>query len=195
MSDQKSQESIRKSIKKTSEKKKNANQEEKDNKKKLEKKIEDLKMEINKQEKEIEELKENVLRKTADMENMRKRVEREKSEYYQYALFDFLKELLAIMDNFERALESKNQKSEKGLREGIEMIYKQWLNLMQKVGVKPIALKDQTFDPHVHQAFISEESEDVSEPKVLEEYQKGYKLNDRLLRPSLVKVVMPKKDK
>ena len=74
------------------------------------------------------------------------------------------------------------------------MIYKQLLDLLMKQGVKPIEIKDKKFDPNYHQAFIIEESNDVDEPEVSQELQKGYLLHDRLIRPSLVKVIMPKKE-
>jgi molecular chaperone GrpE len=73
------------------------------------------------------------------------------------------------------------------------MIYKQYKDLLMKQGVKPIEIKEKKFDPHLHQAFMTEESEDVEEPEVAEELQKGYTLHNRLLRPALVKVVVPKK--
>ena len=145
--------------------------------------------------KENEELKEEYLRKIAEMENLRKRLDREKSEFYQYALSEFLKELFVVLDNFERALESQNEGNGKNFREGIEMIYKQYLDLLMKQGVTPIEIKEKKFDPHLQQAFITEESEDVEEPVVIEELQKGYTLHNRLLRPALVKVIVPKKGK
>ena len=129
------------------------------------------------------------------MENLRKRLEREKSEFYQYALSDLLEELLVVLDNFERALESESKGDGKSLRDGIEMIYKQYQNLLMKQGLTPIELKGKKFDPHIHQAFMTEESADVKEPEISEETQKGYMLHNRLLRPTLVKVRIPKKDK
>lgn len=143
--------------------------------------------------KEKDDLRDEFLRKVAEMENLKKRLEREKSEFYQYALFEFLKELLVILDNFKRALESHDRKDSKSFREGIQMIYKQYLNLLIKQGVKPVEIKDKKFDPHLHQAFMAEESEDVEEPEIVEELQGGYTLHDRLLRPALVKVVVPKR--
>ena len=74
------------------------------------------------------------------------------------------------------------------------MIYKQLLDILKKNGVTPIDSDEKSFNPHFHQAFMSEESEDVSEPTVSEVFQKGYILHDRLLRPSLVKVLTPKKE-
>ncbi len=144
---------------------------------------------------EMEKLKDNLLRQLAEKENLRKRLEREKNDYYDYALSEFLKELLAVLDNFERALESENEVNGKSFREGVKMIHKQYRDLLMKQGVKPIEIKENKFDPHLHQAFIIEESEEVEEPVVSEELQRGYMLHSRLLRPSLVKVIVPKKGK
>ncbi len=143
---------------------------------------------------EIQNLKQDYLRQIADKDNLRKRLERDKSEYYQYALSEFFGELLLVLDNFERSFKSVDQKSLEIFQEGVEMIYKQLLDLLNKYGVKPIEIKDKTFNPHLHQAFMTEESEDIEEPQVSEEFQRGYTLNERLLRPSLVKVVLPKKE-
>ncbi len=149
--------------------------------------------EIKQLKKELDSLKDEFLRKAADMENLRKRLEREKNEYFKYALNELLRDLLGILDNFERALESQNHDDEKSLRTGLEMIYKQFYDLLVKQGVSPIDIKEKKFDPHLHQAFITEESDQVEEPQVEEELQKGYTIHDRLLRPSLVKVAIPKK--
>jgi len=144
---------------------------------------------------ENEKLNEQNLRRLADMENLKKRMNKEKTDFYQYALSDFLTELFTVLDNFERALEIQNQKDGKGFREGIMMIYKQYQDLLIKYGAKPIDIQGKKFDPRLHQAFITVESEDVDEPQVLEELQKGYTLHNRLLRPALVKVAVPKKSK
>lgn len=150
--------------------------------------------EVKKMKEEIQELKQEYLRQIADKDNLRKRLEREKSEYYQFALSEFFGELLVVLDNFERSLKSEDQNNLDSFQEGIEMIYKQLLDLLKKYGVKPIEIKDNKFNPHLHQAFITEESEDIEEAQVSEEFQRGYTINERLLRPSLVKVVLPKKE-
>jgi molecular chaperone GrpE len=150
--------------------------------------------EIKELKKELDSLKDEFLRKAADMENLRKRLEREKNEYFKYALNELLRDLLNILDNFERALESQNQQDEESLQKGVEMIYKQLFDLLAKQGVSPIEIKEKKFDPHLHQAFVTEKSDKVKEPQVEEELQKGYTIHDRLLRPSLVKVLVPKKD-
>jgi molecular chaperone GrpE len=144
--------------------------------------------------KELDELKEQYLRKLADAENLRKRLEREKSDYFQYALSGLLLELLAISDNFERAFQSAPAETDgKTLRDGVELIHRMLQSLLVKNGVEPIILKDRAFDPNLHHAMTVEESEDVQEPEVAEELQKGYMHHTRLLRPTLVKVRVPKK--
>lgn len=144
--------------------------------------------------KELDDLKEAHLRRLADMENLRKRFEREKSEFQQYALNSIMLELLAIGDNFERALQAGPSDADgKTFREGIELILRMFQSLLTKQGVRPIVLKDRAFDPNFQHAMTVEESDKVEEPTVDEELQKGYLLHDRLLRPTLVKVLVPKK--
>ena len=143
---------------------------------------------------ECENLKQEYLRQAADKENLRKRLEKEKQDFYQFALSDLFLEILGVLDNFERALETRSKTKSKDLQMGIEMIYKQLLDILEKNGVKPIDLDEKSFNPHLHQAFMSEESEDVSEPTVSEVFQQGYTLHGRLLRPCLVKVLTPKKE-
>lgn len=144
--------------------------------------------------KELDELKDAHLRKLAEMENLRKRFEREKDEFQQYALSGLLLELLGVADNFERALRSAAADADvKTFREGVELILRMYQNLLAKHGVRPIVLESRAFDPKFHHAMTVAESDEVLEPEVEEELQKGYMHHDRLLRPSLVKVLMPKK--
>jgi molecular chaperone GrpE len=143
---------------------------------------------------ELDALKETYLRKLAEMENLRKRLEREKSEYQQYALSGLLLELLGVVDNFERALVTATTDADgKTLREGVELILRMFQNLLAKNGVRPIVIEGRAFDPNFHHAMTVEESESVAEPEIEEVLQKGYLHHDRLLRPTLVKVVVPKK--
>lgn len=166
---------------------------EKDEAKALKKKLKRKEAENKTLKREMEKLQSDLLRQLAEKENFRKRLEREKNDYYDYALSELLKELLVVLDNFERALESEDKGNEKGFREGVKMIYKQVRDFLMKQGVTPIEIEDKKFNPHLHQAFITEESEEVEEPIVSEELQRGYKLHNRLLRPSLVRVIVPKK--
>ncbi len=159
----------------------------------LKKKLSEKRKEINKLKKENKELNDKYLRKLAEFDNLRKRVEREKNEYYQYALSEFLRELLNVVDNFERALSNPSPENGEGFRKGVELIYKQLLDILLKAGVKPIEAKNKEFDPRYHQALEKEESDEVETAIIGEEFQKGYLLFNRLLRPSLVKVIIPKK--
>lgn len=153
-----------------------------------------LKEELEKARKEMNKFKEEYLRAAAENENLRKRTEREKKDFYQFALSEILKDFLNVLDNFERALESGDEKDGKSFREGIELIYRQFMDVLRKQGVKPIEIEESRFDPRMHQAFSSETAENVEEPEVSEVLQKGYLIHDRLLRPSLVKVKIPKKE-
>lgn len=160
----------------------------------LKEKLKKREAEIKHLKKEIEELKDQHIRKLADLENFRKRLEREKADYFQYALGEVMLEFLGIIDNFQRALQaSAGDTDGKTFREGIDLIYRMSQNLLFKRGVQPIEIKDGVFDPTLHHAMAMEESEEVQEPRVTEELQKGYMLHNRLLRPALVKVVVPKK--
>lgn len=144
--------------------------------------------------KERDELKDQYLRAMAEMDNLRKRVEREKTEYTQFALSELLLELLGVLDNFERALGAVDASPNgKSFRDGIELICRMYQSALFKKGVRPIEIKDKVFDPTIHHAMITEESEGVNEPEVSQELQKGYMLHSRLLRPTLVKVVVPKR--
>jgi len=160
----------------------------------LESELEAKEKEISELKSQIDELKDKFLRVLADMDNLRKRTSREKEEFKEYALSEVFKELLPIIDNFERALKTSEHTDGKTLREGIELIYRMLLNFLARYGVKPIELQDNRFDPAFHHALASEESEEVSEPQIKEELQKGYLINDRLLRPAMVKVLVPKKN-
>jgi molecular chaperone GrpE len=143
--------------------------------------------------KDQDELKDKYLRKLAEMENLRKRFERERADYLQYALSEFLRELLVVLDNFERALNTRDQADGRSFQEGVEMIYRQYQDMLKKKGVRPIELPDKKFDPAIHHAVLTEESDEVTEPEVAEILQRGYWLQDRLLRPSMVKVLVPRK--
>jgi molecular chaperone GrpE len=150
--------------------------------------------EIKSLKKDKEDLRDQYLRCLADMDNLRKRLDREKSDFLSFALSDLLLEMLGVLDNFERALDNTDQGPDgKSFREGVELIYRMFQNLLYKKGVQPIAIQDRKFDPNLHHAMITEEAEGIEEPEVKEELQKGYMLHNRLLRPTLVKVAVPKK--
>ncbi|MCX8160510.1 MAG: nucleotide exchange factor GrpE [Candidatus Saccharicenans sp.] len=162
---------------------------------KLQAELEGKDREIAELKKAVEDLKDKFLRSVAELDNVRKRMEREKEDYFQYALSDLLRDILPILDNFERALKTSEEEVDgKTFREGVELIYRMLLNLIKKHGVRPIELDNNKFDPSLHHALVSEESDEVSEPEIKEELQKGYLLHNRLLRPTMVKVIIPKKN-
>jgi molecular chaperone GrpE len=128
-----------------------------------------------------------LARLQAEFENARKRTAREQQEFREYAVADAVKALLPTLDSFERALQtSLADKSE--FRGGIELIYKQLQDALLKMGLRAIPAKGEPFDPHLHEAIEMVDTNDAEDHQVLEELQRGYKLKDRLLRPSMVKV-------
>jgi molecular chaperone GrpE len=149
----------------------------------------DLKSRLEQIEKEKQDLYDRVLRTTADFDNFRKRVSREKDELIRYGNEKLARELLPVIDNFERALgQAENSADNKALREGIEMILKQFIAVLEKFGVKYFTSVGQPFDPNKHEAMVHQESGEHEENAVISEFQKGYYLHEKLLRPSLVAV-------
>ena len=154
-------------------------------------------MESKLKELEIEnaDLKDKFLRKHADFENFRKRMFKEKEESIKFANSNLLGDLIPIIDDFERAINSaENSKDFDTFLKGVELIEKQFASMLEKKwGLKRFDAEGQHFDPEKHEAFMMEESADVEEPQVIEVFQKGYQLNDRVIRHAKVKVSMPLK--
>jgi molecular chaperone GrpE len=141
--------------------------------------------------KDLEDLKDRHLRKLAEFENMRKRAERERSEYFRHALGNFLRDLIPVVDSFDRALEHADPEAlGSDFGQGVAMIRQQVEELWRKYGVREVDTS-QPFDPNVHEAVATEPRGDVAKDTILEVLRKGYFLNDRLLRPALVKVAVP----
>jgi molecular chaperone GrpE len=137
---------------------------------------------------ENQQLKDRVLRTLADFENFRKRTEREKADYFRYATSSLLKDILPVLDNFDRALEHAEGGDE--FHKGVLLIYKQLADALEKSGLKAIEQADVAFDPNIHEAVVREENDAVPSHTVVGVLQKGYFLHDRLLRPALVKVAV-----
>ena len=125
------------------------------------------------------------LRLMADFQNYKKRVEKEKRDLYSYANEKIMNDLLTVMDNFERALEHD---ADENFKEGIEMIFKQLSDVLEKDGLAEIPALGEEFDPNVHSAVMTEETEDYESGKVSGVMQKGYTLNGKVIRPAMVKV-------
>ena len=134
---------------------------------------------------ELAEYKEHLQRLQAEFDNYRKRIEREKTEYCKFANHELMLNLLSILDSFELAL--KNTEKKEDFIRGIEMIYSQFYSLLEKDGLKKIEALNKKFDPNYHEVLLIENS-DKEEDIVLEELQKGYMLNEKVLRYSKVKI-------
>lgn len=135
---------------------------------------------------EKEESDARYLRLMADFQNYKKRVEKEKKDLYSYANEKIIIELLSVLDNFERALEQETEGD--GFKEGMEMIFKQLGDVLEKSGLAEIAALGENFDPNFHNAVMTEETEEYESGKVSGVMQKGYTLNGKVIRPSMVKV-------
>ena len=139
---------------------------------------------------DLEELKDRHRRKIAEFENLRKRSEKEKTEYYRQALASFLGDFLEIADNFQRALDhSRPQELESDFGQGVELIHRQFTELWKRYGLKEVDTSH-GFDPNLHEAVATEQDGSVPPQTILQVLQKGYMLQDRLVRPALVKVAV-----
>jgi molecular chaperone GrpE len=144
---------------------------------------------------EAEENYTRLLRLAADMENLKKRQERERAELLQFANENLVKELLPVVDNLERALDHGRQlEAPEALLEGIERVYQGFLKALDKFGVTPFDSVGQPFDPAFHNAMMQEEAPGVPDCRVIKELQKGYLINQRLLRPAMVVVARNTQD-
>ena len=135
----------------------------------------------------IAELNERIVRLTADFDNFRKRAQREKDEARQFANQGLLEKLLPVLDNFEMALTAVKDAGP-SVRDGVQMILDQLRGVLKESGVEPVDAMGQPFDPNLHEALSQEETTEVEEGTVVQQVQRGYKLNDRLVRPARVVV-------
>ena len=148
---------------------------------------------LDKKEAECKDLNDKYLRTLAEMENFRKRMVREQSESVKYANEKILCDLLTVIDNIERAvLHSKEKKDFDVLINGLELTMREFSSVLEKYGIKCIESRGQTFDPAKHHAVSTVEFSAQQDNTVVEEFRKGYLLNDRILRPSLVSVAKKK---
>lgn len=150
-----------------------------------EEKTEETKAEETKSE-EDEALNTKYLRLMADFQNYKRRTEKEKGDIYSYANEKLVSQLLEVVDNFERAL--KHESADEGYAEGMEMIFKQLTGVLEKAGLEEINALGEDFDPNFHNAVMTEDNDEFESGKVTEVMQKGYKLNSKVIRPSMVKV-------
>ncbi|HEY3582617.1 MAG TPA: nucleotide exchange factor GrpE [Pyrinomonadaceae bacterium] len=154
--------------------------------------------ELKRVEAENAELKDKLARRQADFENYRKRVERERSETYNRVVADVAAKLLPVSDNLKRALEAESSVEAAESDEfrhflsGVDLIWKQLNGVLEALGVKPIPAVGEPFDPHVHEAVVTEATDEYEPDTVIQEIVAGYRLGDKLIRPALVKVATRK---
>lgn len=137
-------------------------------------------------EKELADTKEQLLRVTAEYANFRKRSEKEKQDSYGFAKADTVKELLPVIDNLERALASELQDFD-GLKKGVQMTYDSLMNTLTKIGIDVYGDKGDIFDPNLHNAVMHIEDENFADGEIVDVFQKGYKIGDKIIRAAMVK--------
>jgi molecular chaperone GrpE len=152
--------------------------------------------ELKRLESEVKELRDSLVRRQADFENYRKRMERERSETYNRVVVDIAAKLLPVLDNLKRALETEasveaNESDEfRHFLSGVDLIYKQVNGVLEAFGVKPVLAEGEKFNPHLHEAVVTESTDDYEPDTVIQEIVRGFTLGDKLIRPALVKVAV-----
>ena len=148
----------------------------------------------------LAETRDAVARRQADFENYRKRIERERGESHRRIVADVARKLLPVVDNLSRALdaertvEAEESKEFRHFLHGVDLISKQLNDVLESLGIQPIPAVGQPFDPHVHEAVVTEPSDEYEPDTVIEEITRGYRIGDRLLRPAMVKVAAHKSE-
>jgi len=151
--------------------------------------MDELKQKIAIKDQEIENYRDRFLRMAAEFENYKKRVNREREEFIKFAQEVLITELLPVLDSLERALDAAhNSTNSSNLKEGVEMTYRQLMNILGKYGLSRLEVKGKTFDPAYHEAVAYEENSEYPPLTIIEEVRSGYLLHSRVIRPAMVKV-------
>jgi molecular chaperone GrpE len=154
--------------------------------------------ELKRLESEVKDLRESLARRQADFENYRKRMERERTETYNRVVADIAAKLLPVLDNLKRALETEasveaaESDEFRHFLSGVDLIYKQLNGVLDAFGVKPVLAEGEQFDPHLHEAVVTEPTDEFEPDTVMQEIVRGFRLGDKLIRPALVKVAIKK---
>ena len=154
--------------------------------------------ELKRLEGEVKELRDGLARRQADFENYRKRMERERTDTYNRVVADIAGKLLPVLDNLKRALETEasveaSESDEfRHFLSGVDLIYKQLNGVLDALGVKPVLAEGEQFDPHLHEAVVTEPTDDYEPDTVMQEIVRGFRLGEKLIRPALVKVAVKK---
>ncbi|MGM0445087.1 MAG: nucleotide exchange factor GrpE [Bacillota bacterium] len=154
----------------------------------LEERLDQIKEELGAVTEEKDEYLNKLKRMKADFVNYRSRTKKEKSRIESRTKMEFINSILPVIDNFERALKSVDEDSE--FLSGVQMIYKQLLDVLQKEGLEIIETEGQEFDPQYHEAIMQIESDEYESGYVVEEVQRGYLMEDKVVRPAMVKVAI-----
>lgn len=161
--------------------------------KELEKRVEELELLVDELTSERDQWKEKYLRALADLENSRKRFQRDSLELRRYGHEVAVREILPVLDNLERAIQaSKHAGNLEQLLQGLEMVVRQFYQILSHLGVEPVPARGEPFNPEMHEAFQEVERDDLPANTVVEEIQKGFRLHERLLRPAKVIVAKPR---
>jgi len=134
------------------------------------------------------DLQDRLLRARAEFDNARRRAERERSEYVQFAAMDLVKDVLPVLDDFERAV--KVETADRDYAKGVELIYQRLYEALKKLGLEPIETAGRPFDPNLHQAVERVETDEAEDHTVVGEFQRGYNFKGKLLRPAMVRVAV-----
>lgn len=134
------------------------------------------------------ELQDRVLRSHAEFDNARRRFERERSEYLQFASMDLVKQILPVLDDFERALQVET--ADQNYAKGVALIYQRLFESLKKLGLEPMETTGRQFDPNLHQAVERVHTDEAPDQAILGEFQKGYHFKGKLLRPAMVRVAV-----
>ncbi len=154
--------------------------------------------ELRRLEAEVKELRDNVARRQADFENYRKRTDRERATTYNRVVADIAAKLLPVLDNLKRALETEasveaaESDEFRHFLSGVDLVYKQLAGVLDAMGVKPVLAEGEQFDPHLHEAVVTEPTDDYEPDTVMQEIVRGFTIGDKLIRPALVKVAIKK---
>jgi molecular chaperone GrpE len=154
--------------------------------------------ELKRLEGEVKELRDSLARRQADFENYRKRMERERAETYNRVVADVAAKLLPVLDNLKRALETEASVEASETDEfrhflsGVDLIYKQLIGVLDALGVKPVLAEGEQFNPHLHEAVVTEPTDEFEPDTVMQEIVRGFRMGDKLIRPALVKVAVKK---
>jgi molecular chaperone GrpE len=156
--------------------------------------LEMVEAELQKARAERQELQDLAARRQADFDNYRKRIERERSETYHRVVAEVVGQLLPVMDNLRRAheaessVEATESQEFRNFLHGVELISKQLNGVLESLGVEPVPTVGRRFDPHIHEAIVTEQTDEFEPDTVMQEIVRGYRIGEKLLRPAMVKV-------